>query len=92
MDSCAIYLYIAPTVPYGPLDTSAATIKVGTANGRVEKSAAKATLPILQLAVDFLTTGYIMQSFTNKVIGFGTICDENCTNVFKKKDVTVLSQ
>ena len=46
VDSGAAHLYIAPTAPHGPPDTSAATIKVGTANGKVEKSAAKATLPI----------------------------------------------
>ena len=45
---------------HGPLDTSAAKIKVGTANGKVATSAAKATLPIPQLAEDSPTTGYIM--------------------------------
>ena len=90
VDSGATQLYIVPTAPHGPLDTSAATIKVGTANVQVETSAAKATLPIPQLAADFPTMGYIMPSFTNKIIGVGTICDANCTSVFKKKDVTVL--
>ena len=32
-----------------------------------------------------------MPSFTNTLIGFLPICDANCTVVFKKKDVTVLS-
>ena len=80
----------SPTAPHGPLDTSAAIIKVGTANGQVETSAAKATLPIPQLSADFPTKGYIMASFTNTIIGVGPIFDVNCTVVFKKKDAKVL--
>ena len=87
----ATHLYIAPNAPHGPPETSTVTIKVGTANGQVEKSAAKANLPIPQLAEDFPTTVYIMKYFTNTLIGVGPICDANFTVVFKKKDVTVLS-
>ena len=90
LDSGATHLYIAPNAPHGPLDTSTATVKVGTANGQVATSAAKSTLPIPQLAADLPTTGYIMPSFTNTLIGVVPICDANCTVVFKKKDVTVL--
>ena len=90
VDSGATHLYIDPTAPHGPPGTSAATIKVGTANGQVETSAEKATLPIPQFAADLPTMGYIMLSFTNNLIGVGTIYDTNCTVVFKKKDVTVL--
>ena len=75
VDSGATRLYISPSAPHGPPDTSAATISVGTANGKVEKSSAKATLPIPQLAADFPTMGYIMPSLTNKLIGVGPICD-----------------
>ena len=57
VDSGATHIYIAPTPPHGPPETSAATIKVDTANGQVETSAAKATLHIPQLAEDFHTTG-----------------------------------
>ena len=57
VDSGATHLYIAPNAPHGPLDTSADTIKVGTANGQVATSAAKATLTIPQLAAEFPTTG-----------------------------------
>ena len=32
-----------------------------------------------------------MPSFTNTIIGVGPICDADCTVVFTKKDVTVLS-
>ena len=34
---------------------------------------------------------YIMPYSTNKIIVVGSICDANCTIVFKKKDVTALS-
>ena len=54
-------------------------------------SVATATLPIPQLAADFPTTGYIMPTFTNTLIGVGPICDANCTVVFKKQDVTIIS-
>ena len=91
VDSGATYLYIAPTVPHGPLNTSAATIKIGKANGQVETSSEKATRPIPQLAADFPTTIYIMPLFTNTIIGVGPICAANCTVAFKKEDVTVLS-
>ena len=91
MDSGATRLYIAPDTPHGPPDTRSATIKVVTANAQVEMSAEKATLIITQLASDFPTTGYIMPSFINTLIGVGPICDANCTVVFNKKDETVLS-
>ena len=91
VDSGATQLYIVPTAPHGPLDTSAATIKVGTANVQVETLAAKATLHIMQSASDFPTTGYIMTSFTNTLIGVGPICDAKCTVVFQQKDLKVLS-
>ena len=48
--SGATHLYIAPNSPYGQLDTTAIKIRVGTANGQVATSTAKATLPIPQLA------------------------------------------
>ena len=90
MDSGATHLYIAPDAPHGPLGTSTATIKVGTANGQVATPAKKSNLPIQKLAADFPTTGYIMPAFNNTLIGGGPIFDANCTVVFKKKDVTVL--
>ena len=78
------HLYIAQTAPHGPPNSSAATIKVSTANGQVETSEAESTLPITQLAPDLPTTGYIMPSFSNTLIGVGPIFDENCTVIFKE--------
>ena len=91
VDSGATHLYIAPTAPRGLPDISSDTIKVGTGNGHVEKYSVKATLSIPQLAEDFPTTGYIIPSFSNTIIGVGPICDANCTLVFEKNCVTVLS-
>ena len=48
------------------------------ANGQIVKSTATDTLPIPQSAADFLTTGYIMPSFTNTLIGVGPIYDADC--------------
>ena len=90
VDSGATHLYIAPNAPYGQLNTTAKKIRVGTANGQVAISTAKATLPIPQLAADFPTTGYIMPKFTNTLIGVGPICDTIFTVVFRKEDVTVM--
>ena len=75
VDSGATHLYIAPSAPHGLPETSAAAISVGTVNGQVEKPPKKSTLPIPQLASDFPTTGYIMPSLTNTLIGVGPICD-----------------
>ena len=44
-----------------------------------------------KLAADFPTTGYIMTTFTNTLIGVGPICDANFTVVFRKEHVTVIS-
>ena len=73
------------------MDTTGKQIRVGTANGQVANSTAMATLPIPQVNEDFSTKGCIMPTFTNTLIGVGPICDANCTVVFKKEDVTVLS-
>ena len=90
-DSDATYLYISISAPHGPPNTIAAIISVGTENLHVEHSPSKATLPLPQLAADIPTTGYIMPSFANTVVGVGPICYAYCTVVFTKQDVTVLS-
>ena len=64
---------------------------MGTADRHVDRLAETATLPIPQLASDFPTTGYIIPSFTNTLVGVGTICDEECIVLFAKNDVTVFS-
>ena len=84
VDSGATNLYITPKSPYGQLNTTAKKIRVGTANGQVAISTAKATMPIPQLAADFPIAGYIMPTFTNTIIGVGPICDANCTVVLRK--------
>ena len=73
------------------MDTTGKHIRVGTANGQVANSTAMATLPTPQVQADFPTKGYMMPTFTNTLIGVGPICDTDCTVVFKKEDVTVLS-
>ena len=91
VDSGENHIYIAPSTPHGQPDTEATPITVGMANEKMVKSAAKTTLPIPQLAADFPTTGYIMPSFTNTLIGVGPICDAECKVLFMKKDVVVIS-
>ena len=73
------------------MDATGKNIRVGTTNGQVANSTAIATLPIPQVNTDFPTKRYIMPAFTNTPIGVGPICDADCTVVFNKKDVTVLS-
>ena len=50
-----------------------------------------ATLPITQVKEDLPAKEYIMPTFKNTLIGVGPIYDADCTVVFKKEDVTVLS-
>ena len=47
VDSGATHLYIAPSIPHGPPDTSAATISVVTANGQIEIHHQKINCPSL---------------------------------------------
>ena len=91
VDSGATHIYIAPNAPYEKMDTTGKNIRVGTANGQVASSTAMAKLPIPQVKADFPTKGYIMPKFTNTLIEVGPIYDADCTLVFKKEDVTVLS-
>ena len=91
VDSGATHMYIAPNAPYEKMDKTEKPIRVGTSNGQVASSTATATPSIPQVNADFPTNGYIMRTFTNTLIGVGPICDANCTLVFKKEDVTVLS-
>ena len=82
VDSGATHIYIAPNATYVKMDTTGKNIRVGTANGQVENSTSKATLPLPQVKADFPTKGYIMPTFTNTLIGVGPICDADCTVVF----------
>ena len=91
VDSGATHMYISPNAPYDKIDTTEKQIRVGTENGQVASSTATATLSIPQLNADFPTKGYIMPTFTNTLIEVGPICDANCTLVFKKEYVVVLS-
>ena len=91
LDSGTTHLYIAPTAPHGPPNKIFPQISVGTANVHIERSSADATLPISQLEADFPTTGYIMLSFTNTVVGVGSICDTDCTVLFAKHYVRLFS-
>ena len=86
----ATHLYIAPSAPHGKPNTKATPINVGTANGQMVTSTETATLPINQLSADFPTTGYIMPSFTNTIIGVELICNADCKIFFTKKDVVVI--
>ena len=91
LDSGATHMYIAPNVTYEKMDTTGKQIRVGAANEQVSNSIATATLYIPQVNADFPTKSYIVPTFTNTLIGVVPICDANCTVVFKKEDVTVLS-
>ena len=91
VDAGVTHMYIAPNAPYVQMNTTAKKIIVGTANGQVESSISTATLPIPQLDADFPTKVYIMPTFTNTLVVVGPICDANCTVVFRKEYVTVIS-
>ena len=85
VDSGATHIYIAPSAPHVHPNTKAIPITVGTASGKMVKSTAIDTLSLPQPASDFPTTGYIMPSFTNILIGVGPICDADCKVLFTKR-------
>ena len=58
---------------------------------RYKTNSAKSTLTIPKLEEEFPTTGYTIPSFTNTLVVVGPICDADCTVVFTKKYVTVIS-
>ena len=89
VESGATHLYIDPTSPHGPPNTSTPHICVDMATRNIERSSATASLPILQLAADFPNTGYIITSFTNTIVGDRPICNADHTVLFAKHDVTV---
>ena len=91
VDSGSTYIYIAANAPHGPKDTSATKTRLGTANIKVATSVENTTLPIPKLSAEFPTAGYIMPTLKNTLIGIGRIYDANCTVVFKKQYVTVIS-
>ena len=91
VDSSKNHIYISPIAPHGPPNTTTPKISVGTANGHVERLLATASFPTPQLEADFPTTGYIIPSFTNTIVGVGPIWDADCTVLFAKHDVTVFS-
>ena len=91
VDSGATHLYIAPTAPHVPPNTSAPQISVGTATVHVDRLSVTASLPIPQLVENFPTTGYITPSFNNILVGVRPICNADCIVLFYKKNVTVFS-
>ena len=54
VDSGATHLYIAPSTPHGPPNTSAAAISVGTANGQIESHHQKLNFPSLSWQQTYL--------------------------------------
>ena len=90
VDSGATQMYIAPNVPYEIMDTkeknqsrhSKWTSSKLHRNGR-------ATHPTIEFRLPNKSLHYAYLKKT--LIGVGPICDANCTVVFRKEDVTVLS-
>ena len=89
--SGATHLYIHSTAPHVPPKQRTPKISVGTATGHIERFSANAALPIPQFAEYFPTIGYIMPSFTNTLVGFGPIYNEDYTVLFANHNVKVFS-
>ena len=73
VDSGTSHIYISPSAPHGPPDTTTLTVRVGTPNGQVQRSSVADSIPIPQLKNDFHNTGHIMPNFTNTLIAVGPI-------------------
>ena len=73
VDLGASHIYISPSAPNGPPDTTTPTVCVGTPTGKIQRSLVIASIPIPQMKNYFHNTGHIMPNFTNTLIAVGPI-------------------
>ena len=87
VDSGAMGWYLRPDAPVSAVDPAAEKIRVGTANGHVEESAASCELPLPGMPPGLF--GHIMSAFKHNLIGIGGLCDADCKVLFSKHTVVV---
>ena len=69
------------------VDEQAPKIRVGTATGQPQVSAASYELPIEGIPTGMF--GHIMPSFRHNLLGIGILCDKDCKFLFIKRRVII---
>jgi hypothetical protein len=90
-DTGASGIYFTKHTPVNHLNTSAPSICVGTADGTIACSSARAQLKLTNLPPSFCL-GHIMPSFTRTLVGIAPLCDANLTVIFTKHDIKAINQ
>ena len=75
VDSGASGWYFIPDAPVSNVDTQAPTIRVGTATGHPQVSAASCELPIEGISAGMF--GRIMANFRHNLSGIGVLCGKD---------------
>ncbi len=90
-DTRASGIYFTKHTPVNHRNTSAPSIRVGTANGTIPCSSASAQLKLTNLP-PFALQGHVMPSFTRTLVGIAPLCDANLTVIFTNHDVKAINQ
>ena len=79
--------YFTPDTPVSKVDAQDPTIRVGTATGQPQVSAASCELPIKGIPAGMFD--HIMPSFRHNLLGIGVLCDKDCKVIFTKRSVII---
>jgi hypothetical protein len=90
-DTGAFDIYFTKHAPINHRNTSASSIRVGTADGTIACSSASAQLKLTNLPPS-ACQGHIMPSFTRTLFGIVPLCDADLTVIFTKTDVKAINQ
>jgi hypothetical protein len=90
-DTGASGIYFTQYAPVNQHNTSAPSIKVGTANGTIARSSASAQLKLTNLPPS-ACQGHGMPSFTRTLFSIAPFCNANLTVIFTKNDVKAINQ
>jgi hypothetical protein len=81
--------YFAPGTSVANHNPTAPTVGVRVANGKPERSMARATLASVPSLPPSTMQGHVMPSFTHTLIGLEPFANQGCNIVFTKTAVTV---
>jgi hypothetical protein len=91
-DTGASGIYFTKHAPVNHGNTSAPSIRVGTADGTITPSSASAQLKLMNLPPS-ARQGYVMPSFTRTLVGIAPLCKANLlTVIFTKNGVKAINQ
>ena len=87
VDSGASGWYFRPDAPVSNIKRDAKKIRVGTATGEVQESAASCEMPLPGVPPGLF--GHIMTKFKHSLVGIGNLCDKDCKVLFTKRTVVI---